>query len=146
MNELLVIIWVDGLRRIRGAADIDGRLLNVERPTKPDDLGVGIDTILPSEAGVGVVLAGLNGDVRGSFQVLGDLVDDKIERLRILNGVVGNKTGVSSETRVRFLVGIILGRRGGFFGLEIGKQARQQAAINSKAWLAGQSAARKGAT
>lgn len=56
-----------------------------------------------------MVLAGLNGDVRRSFQVLGDLVDDKIERLRILNGVVGNKAGVSSETRVGFLVGIILG-------------------------------------
>lgn len=72
-----------------------------------------------------MVLAGLNGDVCRSFQVLGDLVDDKIERLRILNGVVGNKAGVSSETRVGFLVGIILGWRGGFLGLEIGKQARQ---------------------
>lgn len=109
MNEFLVVIWVDGLRRIRGTADIDGRLLDIERPTKPDDLGVGIDTVLPGEAGVGVVLAGLNCDARGSFQVLGDLVDNKIERLRILNGVVGDKTRVSSETRVGFLIDIVLG-------------------------------------
>lgn len=124
MNKLLIVVWVDGLRRIRGTANIDGRLLDVKCPPKADDLRVGVDAVLSGEAGVGVVLAGLNDDARGGFQVLGDLVDDKIERLRILNGIVGDKTGVSSETRVRFIVGMIFGRRGGFLGLEFGKQAR----------------------
>lgn len=111
MNEFLVVVWVDGLRRVRGTADIDGRLLDIKCPPKPNDLGVGVDAILTSETGVGVILAGLNGDVRGSFQVLGDLVDDIIERLRVLNRVVGDKTGISGEARIRFLVGIVLGRR-----------------------------------
>lgn len=69
-----------------------------------------------------MVLAGLNDAGRGSFQVLSDLVNDKIERLRIVNRVVGGKTGVSSETRFGFLVGIVLGRRRCFFGLEFGKK------------------------
>ena len=58
-----------------------------------------------------MVFAGLNDDICWSFQVLGDLVDDKVEWLRIVNRVVGGKTGVCSETRFGLLVGIVLGRR-----------------------------------
>jgi hypothetical protein len=65
-----------------------------------------------------VVLAGLNDHARGSFQVLGNLVDDEIERLRVVNRVVGGKTGVSSEAGFGFLVGIVLGRRRSILGLE----------------------------
>lgn len=52
VDEFLVVVWVDGLRGVRGAADVDGGLLDVEGPPKPDDLGVGIDAILPGEARV----------------------------------------------------------------------------------------------
>lgn len=123
MNELLVVIWVNGLRGIRGAADVDGRLLDIKCPPKTNDLGVGVDAVLPGEARVRVVLAGLDDDVRRSFQVLGNLVDDKIERLRIVNRVVGDKTGVSSQTGFGFLVDIFLGRGRDFLGLEFARQS-----------------------
>ena len=125
MNEFLIIVRVDRLRGIRGAAYVDGRLFDIECPPKPDNLGVSVDAVLAGEARVCMVLAGLNDDAGGSFQILGDLVNDKIERLRIMNRVVGGKTGVSSKTRLGFLVGIVLGRRRCLLGLEFGKKARQ---------------------
>lgn len=122
MDEFLVVVWVDGLRGVRGAAYVDGSLLDVECPPKPDNLSVGIDAVLASEASVRVIFAGLNDDIRGSFQVLGNLVDDKVEWLRIMNRVVGGKTGVCSETRFGLLVGIVLGGRGYFLGLDLGRK------------------------
>lgn len=64
-----------------------------------------------------MVLVSLNDEVRGSFQVLGDLVDDIVERLRIVNRVVGDKTGVRSETGFEFFIDDISGRGRSFLGL-----------------------------
>lgn len=110
MDELVVVVWVDGLRGIRGAAYVDGSLLDIECPPEPDNFSISVDPVLASEARVGVVFAGLDDDIRGSFQVLGDLINDKVKRLRIMDRIVGGKTGVCSETRFGLLVGIVLGR------------------------------------
>lgn len=92
-----------------------------------------------------MVLAGLDDDVRRGLQVLGDLIDNKIERLRIVNRVVGNKAGVSSQTRFGLLFGIVLGRRY-FVGLKLRNKQARQYAIGQRGMAARRGVARKCAT
>lgn len=63
-----------------------------------------------------------------------------------MNRVVGNKTGVSSQTRFGVLVGIVLDRRGYFVGLEFRKKQARQYAIDQRGMAARSGVTRKCAT
>lgn len=54
--------------------------------------------------------------------MLGDLVDDDVERIGMMGGIVGQQAGVGSETRIRLIVGDISGRRRLLLGLYSGAQ------------------------
>lgn len=85
VDKLFVVVGIDGLRGFRGPADVDGSPLHIKGPTESHDLCEGVDTVLSSKAGVGVVLSCLDRLILGSEQVLAYLVDYNAERVGIMS-------------------------------------------------------------
>lgn len=117
MDKLFVIVRVDGVRGIGRAADVDGGPLNIEGPIESHNLCEGVDTVLGAEAGIRVVLCCLNRLVLRCQQVLGNLIDDEVERIGIVSRVVGDQARVGSETGIGLVIGDVSGRGRGLFDL-----------------------------